>query len=50
MEDYLRTSQSITTETLLAAVGENIRFTIPDGWRTFRAPRSSSSDQKNTGS
>lgn len=35
MDEYLHTSQAITTDTLLAAVGENIRFTIPDGWCDF---------------
>lgn len=35
MADYLRTSRHITTETLINAVGENIRFTTPDGWAQF---------------
>lgn len=35
LEDYLRTSASISRATLLAAVGENIRFTVPEGWGAF---------------
>lgn len=35
MDDYMRTSRGITPPTLLAAVGENIRFTIPKGWAEF---------------
>jgi len=34
-EDYLRTSKGISRATLLASVGENVRFTIPDEWGTF---------------
>lgn len=33
--DYLRTSAGITRQTLLAAVGENLRFTPPPGWAEF---------------
>lgn len=33
--DYLRTSAGISRETLLHAVGDNLRFTPPDGWRDF---------------
>lgn len=35
LDDYLRTSAGISRSTLLAAVGENIRFTIPSGWSEF---------------
>ncbi|WP_449281293.1 alpha/beta fold hydrolase [Leucobacter sp.] len=35
LEDYLRTSAGISRSTLLAAVGENIRFTVPAGWSGF---------------
>jgi pimeloyl-ACP methyl ester carboxylesterase len=35
MEDYIETSASITKPTLLAAVGENMRFEIPAGWPAF---------------
>ncbi|WP_460796576.1 alpha/beta fold hydrolase [Microbacterium sp. GXF0217] len=35
-ENYIATSASITRETLLASVGENMRFRIPDGWSDFR--------------
>lgn len=35
LEDYVRTSARVSKQTILAAVGENIRFTIPPGWRTF---------------
>ncbi|WP_243228717.1 alpha/beta fold hydrolase [Microbacterium sp. CIAB417] len=35
LDDYQRTSSAMTTPNLVAAVGENIRFTIPDGWRAF---------------
>ncbi|UYO96923.1 alpha/beta hydrolase [Microbacterium sp. M28] len=35
LDDYLRTSAAMTSRSLVAAVGENIRFTIPDGWRAF---------------
>lgn len=33
--DYLRTSRTISRATLLNAVGENLRFSPPDGWRSF---------------
>lgn len=33
--DYLRTSQSLSKDTLLASVGENLRFTIPHTWGSF---------------
>ena len=33
--DYLRTSRGITRATLLASVGENVRFTIPGEWGAF---------------
>ncbi|CAL9587122.1 2-succinyl-6-hydroxy-2,4-cyclohexadiene-1-carboxylate synthase [Nocardiopsis dassonvillei] len=35
MEDYLRTSATISRPTLTAVVGENIRFTVPGGWPRF---------------
>lgn len=33
--DYLRTSRSLSRTTLLASVAANIRFTIPQRWRSF---------------
>lgn len=36
MEDYISTSAGITKDTLLAAVGDNVRFTLPDAWSNFR--------------
>lgn len=35
LDDYLRTSRTISRSTLLAAVGENIRFTLPPEWARF---------------
>ncbi|MFD6056302.1 alpha/beta fold hydrolase [Agromyces sp. NPDC060279] len=35
LDDYLRTSAGISRATLLAAVGENLRFTVPVGWARF---------------
>ena len=35
LDDYLRTSSTVSRPTLLAAVGENIRFTVPAGWSAF---------------
>lgn len=35
LDDYLRTSRSISKETLVNAVGENIRFTLPPEWADF---------------
>lgn len=35
MSSYLRTSKGLTRNTLTASVGENMRFTVPDGWRSF---------------
>lgn len=35
LDDYLRTSAGISRATLLAAVGENIRFTAPAEWAAF---------------
>jgi pimeloyl-ACP methyl ester carboxylesterase len=35
MEDYISTSAGITKATLLAAVGDNVRFQLPAGWSTF---------------
>lgn len=37
-DDYLRTSKGLTRATLLASVGENIRFTAPDAWGAFPGP------------
>jgi len=34
-DDYLRTSRAVSVRTLSTAVGENIRFTPPDGWARF---------------
>lgn len=36
MGDYISTSAGITKATLLAAVGANVRFELPDAWSTFR--------------
>lgn len=33
--DYLRVSRSLSTASLVASVGENIRFTIPPAWASF---------------
>lgn len=35
LDDYVRTSATVSRRTLLAAVGENIRFTPPEGWSSF---------------
>ncbi|MGP6177108.1 alpha/beta fold hydrolase [Microbacterium sp. A196] len=35
MEDYITTSTGITKATLLAAVGANLRFTLPGTWPAF---------------
>ncbi|MFB7249317.1 alpha/beta fold hydrolase [Microbacterium sp. NPDC056234] len=35
LDDYLRTSAAMTSQSLVAAVGENIRFAVPDAWRSF---------------
>ncbi|MFG3439246.1 alpha/beta fold hydrolase [Nonomuraea sp. NPDC047897] len=35
LDDYVRTSASVSKQTLLTAVGENIRFTVPPGWARF---------------
>lgn len=35
LDDYVRTSAGISKQTLLAAVGENIRFTVPSRWQDF---------------
>ncbi|MEU8202724.1 alpha/beta fold hydrolase [Streptosporangium sp. NPDC049046] len=35
LDDYVRTSASISKQTLLAAVGENLRFTPPPEWSRF---------------
>lgn len=36
MEDYIGTSAHITKATLLAAVGDNMRFELPAAWSEFR--------------
>ena len=36
LEGYLRDSTTITRETLLSSVSENIRFTIPAAWADYR--------------
>lgn len=36
MEAYIDTSSGITKETLVAAVGGNMRFELPAAWSTFR--------------
>jgi pimeloyl-ACP methyl ester carboxylesterase len=36
LEDYLRDSTTITRETLLSSVSENIRFTIPEAWTDYQ--------------
>lgn len=33
--DYLRTSRSLSRRSLIASVGENIRFRVPAGWGSF---------------
>lgn len=38
LEQYFRTSAAISKETLLAAVGENLRFTLPEEWSRFPGP------------
>lgn len=35
MDDYLNTSAGITKATLLAAVGDNMRFMLPESWSDF---------------
>lgn len=35
MEAYLETSAGISRRTLLAAVGENLRFRVPEGWASY---------------
>lgn len=35
MDDYIRTSQTMSRTSLFAAVGGNLRFTLPDGWSRF---------------
>jgi len=38
MEDYIHTSAHISKATLLAAVGDNMRFELPAAWSEFRGP------------
>ncbi|MGW2149932.1 alpha/beta fold hydrolase [Nonomuraea bangladeshensis] len=38
LADYVRDSARTSRETLLAGVGENIRFTLPAGWADFKNP------------
>lgn len=35
VDDYLQDSAATTSETLIASVDENIRFTVPDGWSDY---------------
>lgn len=35
LNEYLRDSAATTRDTLVASVGENIRFTIPAGWSSY---------------
>lgn len=35
LDDYVRTSASVSKQTLLTVVGENIRFTVPPEWAHF---------------
>lgn len=36
--EYLRTSATVTRQTLVAAVGANLRFELPTGWSSFAGP------------
>ena len=38
LDDYIRDSALVSRATLLASVGENIRFTLPAGWSRFENP------------
>ncbi len=38
LADYLRDSARMSRATLLASVGENVRFTLPAGWADFKNP------------
>ncbi|MEV4569979.1 alpha/beta hydrolase [Nonomuraea sp. NPDC049419] len=38
LADYVRDSARTSRATLLASVGENIRFTLPAGWSEFKNP------------
>lgn len=35
LEEYIRTSAGVTKETLVAAVGENMRFELPSAWAEY---------------
>lgn len=35
LEDYVSTSAGISKKTLLAALGDNMRFELPPGWHTY---------------
>ncbi|TXK09618.1 alpha/beta fold hydrolase [Microbacterium hatanonis] len=37
-DEYLRDSASTSRDTLIASVGENIRFTLPATWSEYRGP------------
>jgi pimeloyl-ACP methyl ester carboxylesterase len=37
-DEYLRDSASTSRDTLIASVGENIRFTLPATWSKYRGP------------
>lgn len=38
LDEYLRDSASTSRDTLIASVGENIRFTLPAQWSKYRGP------------
>jgi len=38
LEEYLQTSATVSRRTLHNAVGDNIRFTVPEGWSAFGGP------------
>lgn len=38
LDEYVRTSAGISRRTLRASVEENMRFTVPEGWRRFPGP------------
>ncbi|MBP6685619.1 MAG: alpha/beta hydrolase [Leucobacter sp.] len=38
LAQYVRDSQALSVETMLASVGENIAFTLPTDWRSFSRP------------
>lgn len=38
LADYLRDSARVSRQTLMASVGENLRFTLPPAWSEFTGP------------